>query len=27
MVATEKDRVSIGYNVARQIMVVPFSED
>jgi Mn-dependent DtxR family transcriptional regulator len=27
MVATEKDRVSIGYNVAQQIMVVPVKED
>jgi DtxR family Mn-dependent transcriptional regulator len=26
MVATEKDRVSIGYNVAQQIMVVPAKE-
>lgn len=26
MVATEKDRVSIGYNVAQQIMVVPVPE-
>jgi DtxR family transcriptional regulator, Mn-dependent transcriptional regulator len=27
MVTTEKDRVSIGYNVAQQIMVVPVLED
>ena len=27
LVATEKDRVSIGYNVAQQIMVLPASSD